>query len=237
MKGLLMIGIVCAMLLFGCAAQANPPSQPQSPPAASGQQPPAGSNQQPANQQPANANPAGVQNEPPAAQPAESASDALLAALRASSGYKAVYDVTAGNATYEMTQYLKGGNSRTDVATGGMQIRMYDVSKKTSTCILAGTKWTCTSTTSQAGNQTSDLSQQLQSEEAKYTVTADGIETFAGTAAACYKIVSSDGTNRYCVSPEGVPLYLKSSAGDGDIVMEATSYSTSVADSDFALPA
>ena len=235
MKGLLVIGIVCAMLLLGCAAQGAPAQNPpaQAPggaanPAVPAQAPPVIGVSPPKENK--------TEINPPEA-PAISASDALLGAMRVSGGWKVVYDVTAGSASsYEMTQYLKGSNIRTDMTASGMQARTYMVSGKVSSCVLAGTKWMCTDMTAQMGNTTSDLSQQLQSEQAKYTITADGTESIAGTTATCYKIVSSDGTDRYCISPEGVPLYIKTSAEGSEMVMQAKSYSTSVADSDFALP-
>ncbi|MFA6907365.1 MAG: DUF4412 domain-containing protein [Candidatus Micrarchaeia archaeon] len=232
MKGFLMIGIVCAMLLFGCASQGTPAAQapPPSPPAAAAVAPPAPP--APAAETP---NESKAETSPPPA-PAASPSDALLGSLKASLGWKVVYDVTtSASGSYEMTQYLKGGNSRTDMAVSGMQVRTYMVSGKISSCALVEASWMCTDL-SQAGAQSADLSQQLQSEEAKYTITLDGTEAVAGTTATCYKLVSSDGTARYCISSEGIPLYLKTGAEGAEITMKAKSYSTSVADSDFAMP-
>ncbi len=177
-----------------------------------------------------------MKNEPSAA-PTASAYDALVGALRVSGGWKVVYDVTTGTeGTYEITQYEKGGNFRTDMAASGMQVRTYAVSGKISSCVLAGSAWTCTDTTGQAGGETGDLGQQVESDPAKYAITADGTMPVAGTTANCYKVVSSDGTARYCTSSDGVPLYVKASAQGTDTIMQAKSYSTSVADSDFALP-
>ena len=232
------------MLIFGCASQpsapANAPSaaQPSAPGTGSAAQPSAPAYVPPAapSPQPGATTPPAVKNEPSSA-PAASAYDTLVGALRVSGGWKVVYDVTAGTeGTYEITQYEKGGNFRTDMATSGMQIRTYAVSGKISSCVLAGSTWTCTNMASQAGSETGDLGQQIESDPAKYTITADGTMSVAGTAASCYKVVSSDGTARYCTSPDGVPLYVKASAQGTDTIMQAKSYSTSVADSDFALP-
>ena len=231
MKALFVIGIICTLLLFGCASQPSAPAN--APPTG---QPPAATNPAAGASQPAR--PSAPANAPPIAQPpAVSAYDALVGALRVNSGWKVVYDVTAGTeGTYETTQYQKGGNFRTDMAASGMQIRTYAVSGKISSCVLAGSAWTCTDMTSQAGGETGDLGQQVESDPAKYTITADGTMSVAGTTANCYKVVSSDGTARYCTSPDGVPLYVKASAQGTDTIMQAKSYSTSVADSDFALP-
>ena len=232
MKGLLVIGLVCAMLFLGCAAQQpaaqNPPTQPVG--AAANPAAPA---------QPATGGATAKENKtetkPPEA-PAKSASDTLLGALKAGSGYKVVYDVTAGTAgSYVMTQYIKGGNSRIDMALSGMESRTYTVSGKVNSCVLAGAKWMCSDVTSQMGSQ-ADLGEQLQTQASKYTITADGTESVASTTATCYKVISSDGTVRYCISSDGVPLYVKTTAQGTEVVMKAKSYSTGVADADFALP-
>lgn len=56
--------------------------------------------------------------------------------------------------------------------------------------------------------------------------------TFAGVAADCVTVTSSGQTGKYCVTKGGVLAY----AGSTTESLQLTSYSTSVADSDFSLP-
>lgn len=246
MNKLMLIGLVCAVLLFGCSGQQTAaPTAPAPTPAKTAPAPaPAAPANAPAPAPtpaaPAQANNASAGTNPAPEQPSaapSSASDALLGALTGNSGYKVVYQVTAGTAaSYEMTEYLKGGNMRTDIALSGMQSRTYVISGKVTSCILAGTTWSCNALPSQ-NTQSVDIGEQLKADPSKYAITADGTQTVAGVAATCYKVVGTDATVRYCISSEGVPLYVKTTAQGMDVVMQATSYSTSVTDADFALPA
>lgn len=237
MKELIIVSLVCAVLLFGCAAQgqakvagevAKPSAPAQQPPSTAGPAtPPATGGQTGTGTTPEPTKPAAPEKTP---------SELLIGALSSSSGWKIVYDVDAGSAgSYEMTQYAKGGNTRTDMAFSGMESRTYTVAGKVNSCVLAGASWMCNDVTAQVGGQT-DISQQLQADSAKYTITADGTEAVAATTANCYKLVSTDGTVRYCISAEGAPLYVKTSAQGTEVVMKAKSYTTIVTDADFVLP-
>ncbi|HKY49841.1 MAG TPA: hypothetical protein VJP45_01155, partial [Candidatus Limnocylindria bacterium] len=65
----------------------------------------------------------------------------------------------------------------------------------------------------------------------------------AGQQANCYDVkpVSAGtpglGEGRFCYSPSGIPLLQRFAAQGGTWSLEATSVSTTVADSDFKLPA
>lgn len=58
-------------------------------------------------------------------------------------------------------------------------------------------------------------------------------ESFAGVSADCATVSSSSVTGKYCVTKSGVLAY----SGTSSVSFELTSYSTSVSDSDFTLPA
>jgi hypothetical protein len=70
-----------------------------------------------------------------------------------------------------------------------------------------------------------------------FKIYADGTKTIAGTVAKCFRITASQGDVRECFSKEGVPLYMTSKSSGYEFTMEATSYKTSVSNSDFTPPA
>lgn len=73
---------------------------------------------------------------------------------------------------------------------------------------------------------------QVAAHQAGYNVSFS-TETFAGASSDCATITSASVTGKYCVTKSGVLAY----SGTGTANFQLTSYSTSVSDSDFALPA
>jgi hypothetical protein len=217
------------MLLLGCAGSSNSPSNQQ---AANGQQPQAGSNQQPAQQQ----------------QPGGSVSDAFLNILgmKSTLQYRVAYSIISnagGQQTVsQMTQYMKGTDKlRMDSSFESMESRTYLVDGAYYSCSSQQGTWTCMKITIPADDSTTSMDDVALHKD-DYQITADGTMQVAGVTAACYRVTGkSIEYSRSCYSPEGVPLYVKmtsiSQGGAFDTEMEATSYSTSVSDSDFALPA
>ncbi|MCX6772735.1 MAG: hypothetical protein NTV88_03110 [Candidatus Micrarchaeota archaeon] len=247
MKQFLLIALVAAMLLLGCAGSSAPPANQQpaaqnNQPSANGQQPPAGSNQQPAAQN----------NNAPPAPPANSGgsdSDSFLSilGLKSTLQYKVAYDISSGTAgqqaVLQMTQYLKGTTKmRSDSAYQGIESRTYVVDGAYYSCSNAQGAWTCMKLTIPKEDTTKSIDDVATNKE-NYQITADGTMQVAGVTANCYKVIGKNlDYSRSCYSPEGVPLYVKitstSAQGEtGSTEMTATSYSTSVSDSDFALPA
>jgi hypothetical protein len=92
-----------------------------------------------------------------------------------------------------------------------------------------------------AQNQFEDeTAKDIETNPENYAITPLAPRTIAGTLATCFQVVTSGAsaaTVDFCFSPEGVPLYTHTVSEGMDYTMEATSYSTSVPDSDFALPA
>ncbi|VVB99945.1 Uncharacterised protein [uncultured archaeon] len=237
MKQFLMVALVAALLLFGCAGSA--PQQPATggnnnvPPA-----PPAGQNN---NMPPAP--PAGNGTQASGQQPSASAFDALLSALKSASGWKVSYTITmTGSQPTYMTQYVKGTEKiRMDISAEGTETRTYMLGKDSYTCMNSG-GWTCFKfSNAVSGNDAIGLEQGMESDSAKYTVTADGTMLVANVPVTCYKVTSTDGTSRYCVSAEGVPLYIQTTSSQNGVAyvteMTATAYTPSASDSDFTLPA
>ncbi|HIH18834.1 TPA: hypothetical protein HA225_02555 [Candidatus Micrarchaeota archaeon] len=243
MKELLFVSLVAAMLLFGCAGSEpsqQPPAQAASAPKAPSTGGAAGASTGGNSQQ---AQPS--QGSGQGATQGTSPLDSLMGALGLSNGWKVTYLMTtsATPETSEMTQYIKGTDKfRTDSVTMGIETRSIVLSDNIYICSKDGS-WSCLKMSKQddKGSESSRLNDEIKSNPSKYTVTADGTMQVAGTTATCYKVVSENSTTRYCVSPEGVPLYTKSdSQSQGRAFsseLKATSYSLSVSDADFALPA
>jgi hypothetical protein len=251
MKMILAILLAAALLFAGCAggaqqqapAQSNAPanapsgteqSAPPSPPAAPEQQ---------------TAPPAAPETQP-SPQPQASAADTFIAAMGMATGWKVDYQVKSSAApqVITMTLYSKIAGKenykfRTDTAAAGMQVRAYVFGKSEMySCVNQGS-WSCFKLSAPKDDslQSQQLADEVKSNPSKYTITEDGTKAIAGTTAKCYKLVSTDYTARYCISPEGVPLYIWYTATKDGVSIEtetsATSYSLSVSDSDFTLPA
>ena len=255
MRYFIIMAVVCAMLLFGCTGQAATPNTQQAGQQPGGQ-PQAGAPQQPqAPSGQANGTPlqggqqtgqqtAGAQEQPSTT----SASDefASILGLRSTLQYKVAYDVATEAAgqqmSVQMSQYIKGlSKMRTDSTYSGIESRTYLLDKTFYTCTKQAA-WNCMKMAVQEEQGSTQAMDNVQSNISDYQVVADGTMQVAGVTATCYKVTGKDiEYYRSCHSPEGVPLYIKmqtSAAGQSSTTeMTASSYSTSVPDSDFVLPA
>ncbi len=228
MEKMIIIGIVCAVLLFGCAGQSPPPAQ-NAPAPAPQQAPPSAAN-----------NPAPAITPPPA--PANAASDDLgaLVGLSAGAQYKVDYTISLGGITLNMTGYAKGNLKRTDTSLMGSVSRSYTLADGDYTCSSLQAGWSCRKRTSNVPSIS--VVQNIDQESlSNYTITAEPDRQVAGVTAKCFKLVGNGATMDYCLSQEGAPLYLSSTTTGSNgspqtVEMTATSYSTQVADSDFELP-
>ncbi|MFH1650066.1 MAG: hypothetical protein ABIA93_05950 [Candidatus Woesearchaeota archaeon] len=138
----------------------------------------------------------------------------------------------------EMTQYSKSGKSRVDSMAQGMESRAYMMDNKVYSCINQGT-WMCFAADSQQDSG-ADLTKYNDDSKA-YQVTAMPSRNIAGKTAKCFQIIVESAKAQYCLSPEGVPLYIMSEGSEGGVsytsTMTAKEYSTSVSDLVFELPA
>ncbi|MCX6770372.1 MAG: hypothetical protein NT051_06930 [Candidatus Micrarchaeota archaeon] len=162
--------------------------------------------------------------------------------MRSKTQWKATYDITTDMtaAKMPMTQYVKGDKSRIDSAVAGYTGRAYVLAGKYYSCMQQASEWTCYESSMDAAQ--ADVQSQLQSNPSKYKSVSDGTKQVAGVTASCFKLENVEGAAmRYCFAKEGVPLYISITGTSGGqaatIVMTATSYTTDVSDSDFALPA
>lgn len=239
MRGLLFVSLAVAMLLFGCAGE-----QPKAP-----SQPAGGAAAQPTGGAGTGAPPAATGGTGAGTQQSSALDDfTRFLGLKSGAQWKAAYSSTTkldGASTLsEMTQYVKGASMmRTDLSAAGQQIRSYLIAGIAYVCSSQdGSSWTCMRVESANDDANAQAKDDVENNPAQYAIVADGTMQIAGATAICFK-TKVEGTMdmRECFSSEGVPLYYKTTGvSDGKQVeyeMAATSYSTSVPDSDFVLPA
>jgi hypothetical protein len=196
------------------------------------------------------------QEQPPAASDEAPAPDqqqnsavdnfANLIGLKGKLEYKADYAIKVdseetGMMVSDATHYVKGEKMRMDSTYEGMSTRTYYLPEGLYSCTEVGGSFMCYSFPKQE-NAASAALDDIRANPKTYSPVADGTRSIAGATASCYRIDDANGYQvRYCFSPEGVPLYIKTSGTSGGKEMEteteAKSYSTSVADSVFVLPA
>jgi len=139
----------------------------------------------------------------------------------------------------KMLQYFKGEKKiRTDVATQGIESRSYLVDDVFTICTNTQGSWNCFKSDIKKDN-VADTEKDIKQNTGKYNIVADGTKTIAGTTAKCYKVVGdANGVNtKYCFASDGIPLYMLVESSDFMTEMTAKSYSKSVSDSDFEIPA
>lgn len=153
--------------------------------------------------------------------------------------YKADYIVTTSGEgesteTLTMTMYVSGKKSRADMNVEGIEARSYLLTDGMYACSKYEGTWMCYS----MGPVETSNEEELEANKAKYTPVPMPSKTIAGVTAYCYQLDDVEGyVMDYCFSKEGAILWSKTS-GEGYVVeMTATSYSTSVTDADFVLPA
>ena len=163
--------------------------------------------------------------------------------------YKATYTwtITAGGQSTTSTQtwYSKPPRSRFDYSIGqGASFSIYSLADGTYLCTTVAGSGFCQKASGQAAfgqNPAADFALQLQGDPSKFNATFTGAQSIAGQQAQCYKVQSvaagafSDVST--CYSSSGVPLKTTLSASGSTVTMEATQFSTTVADADFTLPA
>jgi outer membrane lipoprotein-sorting protein len=162
------------------------------------------------------------------------------------SDYKVTYDMkmTADGETQESTfgYAIKGTNKfRWDFYDKDNKATSYAIMADNMyyMCAKQGTETNCFKM--QMNEQQTNPDAQLSdyADENKYSPLYSGTKVIAGKTAYCYKVTeaTSQYDSEFCVSKEGIMLYAKTTAQNTISEMTATQYSTSVPDSDFAVPA
>jgi hypothetical protein len=149
------------------------------------------------------------------------------------STYKVSYDTSTSGQTEKVTMAFKQNKVRYDTVAN-----VQGQETTTSVFMLDGKTYVCTEKPQKMCLATGETdapstgAEAIEDDMEKYTITALPSRTIAGTAAKCFKFVSSDASADMCYSNDGVMLYVKSD----QMEMTATSYTTSVPDSTFELP-
>ena len=229
MKALLAL-LACALLLLGCTSQ---PPVIGSVPNAPGQN--------------ASVQPKGTPHEQ------------LLNSLKSAPAWNVLYSVKQSNEATTILQYVKGANMRTDLLgrkaadaqTHYPDAGIYQLGSSAYFCVNSA-PWSCMRMKNNyftMDNRTPrDLLYNpvnaLEAKPARYSVALSGTMQAAGTTASCYALASltGQGSVRYCVSPQGVPLYMDYAPGafstyKTPLELSATVFSATATDGDFELPA
>jgi outer membrane lipoprotein-sorting protein len=167
--------------------------------------------------------------------------------------YKISYKMTTSGtgqdaaASLEQTWYFKPPNTRFDMAgdaSGDGKISMFMLEKGTFMCTEASGQSSCFQVPgeSTAGqNMGFDLQSTFQDDPSAFNATRQEQRTIAGQQAHCYVLagtpVTGFSSGTFCYTKTGVPLLSEWVAQGATFKMEATSFSATVPDSDFELPA
>ena len=138
-----------------------------------------------------------------------------------------------------MIQYFKGADKiRSDTKTQGVESRTYLLNGELTSCTQTSGSWNCFKIEKQKDN-VEDVENGLESNPANYEVTTDGTKVIAGVTTKCFKVLekSQGATIRYCFSGEAIPLYISFVSSQASTEMTAKSFSKSVSDSVFDIPA
>jgi len=151
--------------------------------------------------------------------------------------FSVTYDmVMPGVATGSMTQYFKDEtHMRVDSNVLDIESQTFIVGDSITACTNFGS-WSCTAVgefyVASDGAQ-DDIQENIDA----YNIDQISSKTIAGISATCFEITGDDFEYEMCFSPEGVPVYVRSPTAQGDVTLTASSYSLSVSDSVFDLPA
>ena len=152
------------------------------------------------------------------------------------------------SASLDQTWYFKPPNTRFDMAgaasTGGGKISMFLLEKGIFMCTEASGQSSCFQVpgeTAAGQNMGFDLQSTFQDDPSAFNATRQEQRTIAGQQAHCYVLagtpVSGFSSGTFCYTKSGVPLLSEWTAQGATFKMEATSFSATVPDSDFELPA
>lgn len=139
--------------------------------------------------------------------------------------------------------YIKGNDKmKWNVESAEGSATYYKIGNEAYMCSKTDGKETCLKM--DIPEQTNSPEKDLNSiaDETKYSTIFSGTKTIAGAVAFCYEVTLKTGANagvksESCISKEGIPLYTKVETAQVTSTMEATEFSTSVADSEFVVPA
>ena len=173
----------------------------------------------------------------------------ILGSARTSE-YKVTYKLTAVGAG-EQSWYFKPPKARYDFSSsaGGQTstVSIYALPDGTYMCFGGtGLAATCIGMsgldTALQQNPAALFQQSMFQHPEQFNAVLVETRQIAGQQAQCFDVkstvaIATLGDGRFCYSPQGIMLLQRFGAGGAALDMEATSFSTTVADSDFTLPA
>lgn len=193
-----------------------------------------------------------AQQQPPS-KPAEPSFLDLAKTAKAAS-YKVTYRMsgTSGGETMsgDQTWYIKPPKSRFDfsLADGGQTgtASMYILEDGLYLCSSQDGSMTCLKMPKEQAaqqNQGSQVQGDVQGNPDQFDTTYQGTRQIAGQQAQCFALKPKGAAQAgftqgtFCYETQGIPLLMQSKGQGLDMSMEATSFSASVTDADFKLPA
>jgi hypothetical protein len=173
----------------------------------------------------------------------------ILGSARTSE-YKVTYNLSAAGAG-EQSWYFKPPKARYDFSTaaGGQSsvVSIYALPDGTFMCFGGtGVAAQCIGMsgldTALQQNPAALFQQSMFQHPEQFNAVLVETRQIAGQQAQCFDVkatvtIATLGDGRFCYSPQGIMLLQRFGAGGATLDMEATSFSTTVPDSDFALPA
>jgi hypothetical protein len=167
--------------------------------------------------------------------------------------YKSTMSVDNDQAKSMHAYYYRGDQMRIDMSNEAMETRFYTNKEEYISCTKQGEVWGCLKM-QDAQNQPREKEPAQDMDELKKNIEEEKAtrlpeRVIAGVTCKCFysKITinmpsaketgMSEIETTYCVSPEGIPLYIESKTENMHSIQEATGYSTRVADADFIPPA
>ncbi|MCP3683151.1 MAG: hypothetical protein GY861_10710 [bacterium] len=221
MKYTILIGLVLMMLVVaGCGTKETPPEVVDTPP-----------------ELPDDTSMEGNDDTPP--------KPLLNEISNTPSEFKVTYELTSTgmDGKQMMTQYVKGANSRTDLKIENMKTQSFVIDGVNTMCNDATGDWMCMRYQPENPNPksiTDDAKDRItRNSDAKPV--SSGTKVVAGQSADCYSFEAENLEGESCFNKDGILVYSKGiMTTEGQTMtteFTATSVSTTVADSDFSLPA
>ncbi len=154
--------------------------------------------------------------------------------------YTVEYQTTVQGQYLLMTQFVDTGGVRvrTDMDAQGIEMRTIYADRIAYTCMNMGS-WSCFEATSddEIPETTGVLAREEFEQDRSLAVTRTDARTVAGVVAQCFIYTMDDVRSEQCFSPEGVPVFVETSADGHTSRTQATSYELSLPANAFELPA
>lgn len=155
--------------------------------------------------------------------------------------YSVDYTITAQGQAATMSQYVDTNamRIRVDTEAQGIKTRVIIDGEDVYSCMNMGS-WSCFEASNDDAEMIDTTSADARGEfmiDSSIPVTRVADRMVAGTNTQCYVFDAGDGESEQCFSPEGFPLYIETITEGQATVLQATSYSLSIPNNAFELPA